>query len=216
MKRKILSFLLAICLIVPAMFMLSACGDKKAPEETMYGKTYTFTNSSINYNANVSIKGQSQTLENYLSENIETIKLNGVYLNGETECNLAELTAENFKQRFNEYALNNLNKYVQTCPYNSYSLQFASKIEDATAQSVVLSLASVQNTLYFNGTTFQKNTETILYRADTLTETDSAMKVILTDGIFTLTVIDGPEITIGTGKNKIVIGNLKLIFSVQS
>lgn len=38
MKKKIFSFLLAICLIIPAMFALTACGDKEPPHTHAYNK----------------------------------------------------------------------------------------------------------------------------------------------------------------------------------
>ncbi len=40
-KKSILSLILAICLIVPAMFMMTACGNKPISEK---GKTYTVLN----------------------------------------------------------------------------------------------------------------------------------------------------------------------------
>ena len=40
-KKSILLLILAICLIVPAMFMMTACGNKSISEK---GKTYTVLN----------------------------------------------------------------------------------------------------------------------------------------------------------------------------
>lgn len=40
-KKSIWAFVLALCLIIPAMFMLSACGNKPISEK---GKTYTVLN----------------------------------------------------------------------------------------------------------------------------------------------------------------------------
>lgn len=40
-KKSFLSLILAICLIVPAMFMMTACGNKSISEK---GKTYTVQN----------------------------------------------------------------------------------------------------------------------------------------------------------------------------
>lgn len=69
MKRKIFSLILAICLIIPAMFILSACGNAKPEEPTItttvteeqWGKAVGFEgmkditlNSTINTNPNFS------------------------------------------------------------------------------------------------------------------------------------------------------------------
>ena len=40
-KKSIWAFALALCLIIPAMFMMTACGNKSISEK---GKTYTVLN----------------------------------------------------------------------------------------------------------------------------------------------------------------------------
>ena len=61
MKKKFLTFLLAICLIIPCMFMMTAC-EKDKPK-TLAGKTIRCCEQSINFSQNFSLH---ESPENYV------------------------------------------------------------------------------------------------------------------------------------------------------
>lgn len=70
MKNKFLSIILAIILIVPTMFMLSACGV----DENVYGKTFVYGTASINFeNTYGSESQESMTVTQYLEQHIASI-----------------------------------------------------------------------------------------------------------------------------------------------
>ncbi len=66
MKKKIFGFVLALCLIIPSMFMLTACGES----ENAYGKTFAYNCAKIGFE-NDYFNGVK--LADYISQNIATI-----------------------------------------------------------------------------------------------------------------------------------------------
>lgn len=84
MKKKILSFVLAICLIIPCAIILTACGGNTKPFDVK-GKTLTV-------NGKASIVWEEETTDEQKTEYIASLSIPGVT----TEAQL--------KEYFNKYA----------------------------------------------------------------------------------------------------------------
>lgn len=60
MKKKFLSFVLAICLLVPCAFIFTACGENPPPEDPPTATVYTVTEAEWKTNMNLT-KNQAET-----------------------------------------------------------------------------------------------------------------------------------------------------------
>lgn len=87
MKKKIFSFLLAICLLVPAMFAMTACGDEPPADTNIYVSTEAqLTTAVANSNGNkIVLNNDIELTQQLVVTKKTTIDLNGKEISNTTD-----------------------------------------------------------------------------------------------------------------------------------
>jgi len=133
MKKKFLSFILAICLIIPCAFMMTACGDNPPPEKPAvyaWGKTFTYQGK---YMTTYAIGSTARTLlqQEYNESNLDLENVVLYYTAGEKDerYETVDLSQSASFDELVAYINQNVESVLETL-YGDWSINVGNKEEN--------------------------------------------------------------------------------------